>query len=716
MATLQSLTVRLGIDSSPVASGVQRAVASLRRLVPAVDDVTTDAEGRLRDSRGRFAAAGRSLGSGLGRGLSSGLEHARTGLQSLIKVLAVGVPAAAASATTALAGLAAGAVAAGASVKAFQMAAQPQLDAVAEASASAEAAEKAHQTATLKTAQAQKLAAKGGDEYKQALKEAESATKAAKEADAAYQQQLDGLPPATRKYATALQDLKKDQQAWSDSLASTTMPVYTKGVQILRDLLPTLTPFVKSAAKAFSGFLDGVAKGVKSARFKEWADDMANAAGPALSNFLAIIKNLAVGFGGLLQAFLPASTGMTGGLADLTAAFADWATSLKGSDGLQVFLDLAREGSETLGTLAKAALDVFTALSPVIGVTAKLATYAAKLINALPPDVLTAIGAGWLAISVAIKAYTLYVRVAAMVTRAWAVAQGILNAVMRANPVGLIIALIVGLVAIIVIAYQRSETFRNIVQAVWSAVLAAVKGAVAGIVAAISWFGTLPGKFSDWFGQAKDWVVTHFNAAVEWLSTMPTKVAVVLAALPGVLKERALAAGTALVNATRDKLASAVSWVKGLPSRARSALGSLNGVLANAGRSLINGFINGIKSAIGGVRSTLQNLTSSLTSWKGPESLDKRILSPAGRMVIGGFQDGIRAQVPALRRQLQDLTADLPGMAMDVSPKGVMRAAVRQDQRVVIDVTGADEDMKRLIRRIVKNDGRGNVQTAFGTR
>jgi hypothetical protein len=41
---------------------------------------------------------------------------------------------------------------------------------------------------------------------------------------------------------------------------------------------------------------------------------------------------------------------------------------------------------------------------------------------------------------------------------------------------------------------------------------------------------------------------------------------------------------------------------------------------------------------------------------------------------------------------------------------------MRNAQTVTFDVTGADEDMKRLIRRIVKNDGRGSVETAFGTR
>jgi hypothetical protein len=84
-------------------------------------------------------------------------------------------------------------------------------------------------------------------------------------------------------------------------------------------------------------------------------------------------------------------------------------------------------------------------------------------------------------------------------------------------------------------------------------------------------------------------------------------------------------------------------------------------------------------------------------------------------MVIQGFQNGINAQAPALRKQLNGLTQDLPGMTADITPKGVINASTRNEQKVTFDVTGADEDMKRLIRRIVKTQGRGNVQTAFGT-
>ncbi|MGW5637119.1 hypothetical protein ACWEWQ_20125, partial [Streptomyces sp. NPDC003832] len=158
----------------------------------------------------------------------------------------------------------------------------------------------------------------------------------------------------------------------------------------------------------------------------------------------------------------------------------------------------------------------------------------------------------------------------------------------------------------------------------------------------------------------------------------------------------------------------AVDWVKKLPGRARDALGNVGSVLKNAGIQLIRGFIDGVKSMFGSVKGTLGDLTSQLTSWKGPESLDKRILTPNGHMVIGGFMAGIADRIPALRRQLGTLTSDLPSMGLDVNPRGVAGTRGTQAPALMLDVTGADEDMKRLIRRIVKNDGRGDVQTAFG--
>lgn len=97
-------------------------------------------------------------------------------------------------------------------------------------------------------------------------------------------------------------------------------------------------------------------------------------------------------------------------------------------------------------------------------------------------------------------------RGAAIASNAWAVAQWALNAAMSANPIGLIVVAIAALVAGLVLAYKRSETFRNIVHGALSAVGAAatwlwekaIKPAWDGIVAA---FQFVAGIISWWWNN-----------------------------------------------------------------------------------------------------------------------------------------------------------------------------------------------------------------------
>ncbi|MFJ9234160.1 phage tail tape measure protein [Streptomyces anulatus] len=66
--------------------------------------------------------------------------------------------------------------------------------------------------------------------------------------------------------------------------------------------------------------------------------------------------------------------------------------------------------------------------------------------------------------------YRAAILVGTAVTQGFAAAQAFLTAVMNANPIILVITAIVALGAALVIAYKRSETFRSIVQAVWSGI------------------------------------------------------------------------------------------------------------------------------------------------------------------------------------------------------------------------------------------------------
>ncbi|WP_129308001.1 phage tail tape measure protein [Streptomyces sp. L2] len=176
---------------------------------------------------------------------------------------------------------------------------------------------------------------------------------------------------------------------------------------------------------------------------------------------------------------------------------------------------------------------------------------------------------------------------------------------------------------------------------------------------------TIGGWFSGlWSNYVAGPVSRQWNSFMGTVRALPGRARSALGSLGSTLSGVASSAWGSFRDGTVNKATSAINWVRGLPHRAKSALSGLGGTLYNAGWSLISGFISGIRDRIPSVRSVLGGLTSSLTDWKGPATVDARILTPAGRLVISGFQHGIEQQTPALRRQLQGLTAEVPSMAM----------------------------------------------------
>lgn len=468
--------------------------------------------------------------------------------------------------------------------------------------------------------------------------------------------------------------------------------------QAFAAVAPMIAPLVDGIGQFVTGLMPGFVKGLESAQ-------------PVIEALAGGLGDVGRGLGGFLEGLSSGS----GGAAQALGAIFDVIGSL---------LPVAGELLGSFATLGGPILaGVVAAIQPMIGMVSQLADWFGQLVAKIPPEVLTGIGAGFVVIAAGVKAYHLWTTLAATATRLWATAQAVFNAVMAANPIGIVIGVLAALGVAFVVAYRKSETFRDIVQGVWEAVKSAISTSVDAIMATIGWFAGLPGKISGWFGAAKDFAIRKFTELVNWVKGLPGRASSALSGLAGALRRRASEAGSQLVSATRQKISDAVNWVKGLPGRAKSALGNIGGVLWNAGKSLVTGFIDGIVSMFSNVKSTLGDLTSKLTSWKGPEELDKRILTPAGRSVIGGFMAGIDDLTPALQAQLMKLTRDLPSMTLEGKalpgmgglPGGL--AAGDTQQRVQVDVNlhvAGPEEVTRLIRNIVATKGGGNVQQTFG--
>ena len=139
----------------------------------------------------------------------------------------------------------------------------------------------------------------------------------------------------------------------------------------------------------------------------------------------------------------------------------------------------------------------------------------------------------------------------AAVTRAYTAVQAALNAVLSANPIGLVVLAVAALVAGVILAYKHSETFRQVVQAAFNAIktaaaavasfftgtlVPAVVTAFNGIKSAVS---AVVGFFRDhWklllailtgpFGAAVTFIITHFD-------TIKSAVAGVASAISGAI-------------------------------------------------------------------------------------------------------------------------------------------------------------------------------------
>jgi phage-related protein len=681
-----------------------------------------------------------------------------------------------AAATAALMGITAGAAAAGAGVGAFALAAKPAVEEVTEAM-------KLQEAAIAATAQ-------GGA----------AATAAQKK----YNEAVAALSPHQRALMTQMNGLKTEYKDWSKSLQSSTLPVFTNGVKLLRTILPQLTPFVKQAGAALNEFVLELQAGAQSAGFKKFMAELARFSGPNLKNFLGTIKNLIKGFGGLIAAFLPMSTKMTGGLERMTAAFADWATGLSNSDGFGQFQEMASAGGGALKQLAGAFIELVSAAAPLIQAATGITTAFAKIIANTPEGVLVGIGTAILAVKAGLMAYRAYILITTAATRAWALATAIASRTLMLSPVGLIIGLIAGLVAIIVVIATKTTWFQTAWKYTWNAIKAVtlavwnwIKSFLTAAFEVIKWLFlnfSGPGLIIKHWNTIKRVTLIVWNAIKAALSAVWNWIKATVSGTWNWLKRQITTGWNGIKNVTtrvwngiKSFLSSVINGIKNFVTtrinntktnvtnafnvirtmitnainRARSAVtaavnkigaalrsikgkvtGALSGAaswLFNAGKSIIRGLINGIKSmassvtsAVKGIVSKARDLLPFSPAKEGPFS-GRGYTLYSGQALMKDWAKGMesRAALPvqtaartaaAVQRgtAVRARTGAQGPQAGSASWLALARAAIQArqtDGRIEIDVTGSDEDMKRLIRKMVRLNGRGgSVQTAFGGR
>lgn len=174
---------------------------------------------------------------------------------------------------------------------------------------------------------------------------------------------------------------------------------------------------------------------------------------------------------------------------------------------------------------------------------------------------------------VASRAVTL---AAAAATGVVTAAQWALNVALTANPIGLIIAAIALFVGALILAYNKSETFRNIVTAAWNGIKAAALGVV-------NWFKGTAWPVIKWvinaivgyytflwntFSNVVKWILDKGATLSKWFRELPGKIGGFFSGIADTIKTPfriAFNAIASLWNNTVGRLSFTIpSWVPGI--------------------------------------------------------------------------------------------------------------------------------------------------------
>lgn len=218
----------------------------------------------------------------------------------------------------------------------------------------------------------------------------------------------------------------------------------------------------------------------------------------------------------------------------------------------------------------------------------------------------------WIANKAQIVAHGIALAAQKIATLASTAAQWAMNVALTANPIGIVIAAVAAFVGVLIVAWKKSETFRNVVTSIFNAVkkvISTVMGTVGRVISSI--IGKIKAIWSGGWNGIKNLFSNAWNG---------------------------------IKNGASNGASRLVSFMKSIPSKILSGLGSLGSLLLSAGKDLIRGLINGIGAMGSALWDAAKNIAKkaidAIKSFLGIASPSK-VMHQIGIHTGQGFIDGI---------------------------------------------------------------------------
>ena len=223
-------------------------------------------------------------------------------------------------------------------------------------------------------------------------------------------------------------------------------------------------------------------------------------------------------------------------------------------------------------------------------------------------------------------------------------AQRVLNAVMKANPIGLVVLAITALVGGLILAYKKSETFRNIVNGAFDMVKKTVKGV-------LDWFGSwVPKVFSAVVAAVKAYINVYRTVITTAFKVVKAVVSTAISAVKTVVTGAwrfISAAVRGYVNAYRTVIVGAFNIVR---SVIKAVMNTVKGVVSGAWKAISNTVTNGAGAIVDTIKAVPQKIVN----------LGRKFLD-AGKSVVGKIFEGIKSAASSAGGFIADLAGSIKG-------------------------------------------------------
>ncbi|MFM9613917.1 phage tail tape measure protein [Streptomyces niveiscabiei] len=234
---------------------------------------------------------------------------------------------------------------------------------------------------------------------------------------------------------------------------------------------------------------------------------------------------------------------------------------------------------------------------------------------------------------------------AARMAAAWLIAMG---------PIGLIIAAVVALVALVIANW---DTITKYTSQAWDWIWGKVR-TIAQFLLDLFLKWTIVGAIITHWDAIKSGTMSIWNAIVSFVRGLPRTLANFF--LKWTLVGLFIGHWQSIKNGTEKKAGELVSVAKGIPGRIVSAVGNLGSLLYDKGVDLVRGLVNGVLSMGGYLRSQLISFAKSkipgpVADALGIHSPSKVMADAVGRWIPAGIVAGIRSGQGALDRVMSTL-------------------------------------------------------------